>query len=144
MPVHDWTKVEAGVFHDFHHVWISSIRHALNSGALPPDYYATADQVAGPGNPAVLGLQAASRGQPPALPRRVRPRAAPGDVRRARRGGRRSPRHAPLSPTRRRREGATRSDVPSRVGGSTRPVARGARTASRVTPGRARGTIGAP
>jgi hypothetical protein len=57
MPVHDWTKVEAGVFHDFHHLWITSIRRALNSGVLPPDYYAMADQVAGPGNPDVLALQ---------------------------------------------------------------------------------------
>lgn len=57
MPVHDWTAVEVGVFHDFHHVWISSIRRALNSGLLPPDYYAMADQVAGPGNPDVLALQ---------------------------------------------------------------------------------------
>jgi hypothetical protein len=57
MPVHDWTKVDAGVFHDFHHEWIAAIKHALNHGILPPDYYAMADQVAGPGNPDVLGLQ---------------------------------------------------------------------------------------
>jgi hypothetical protein len=57
MPVHDWTLVEDGVFHDFHHVWITTIRHALNHGILPADYYAMADQVAGPGNPDVLGLQ---------------------------------------------------------------------------------------
>jgi hypothetical protein len=56
MPVHDWTGVEAGVFHDFHHLWITSIWHALNSGVLPSDYYAMADQVAGPGNPDVLTL----------------------------------------------------------------------------------------
>jgi hypothetical protein len=57
MPTHDWTKVNAGVFHDFHHVWITTIRNALNHGVLPADYYAMADQVAGPGNPDVLGLQ---------------------------------------------------------------------------------------
>ena len=57
MPVHDWTKVEDGVFHDFHHEWISRIKHALNNGVLPRDYYAMADQVAGPGIPDVLGLK---------------------------------------------------------------------------------------
>ncbi len=57
MPVHDWTRVVHGVFHDFHHEWIGAIKHALNHGILPADYYAMADQVAGPGNPDVLGLQ---------------------------------------------------------------------------------------
>jgi hypothetical protein len=22
MPIHDWTRVDAGIFHDFHHAWI--------------------------------------------------------------------------------------------------------------------------
>ena len=35
MPVHDWTRVDAGVFHDFHNVWIAFLRNALNSGVLP-------------------------------------------------------------------------------------------------------------
>ncbi len=26
MPVHDWTRVEAGIFHDFHHAWIEEIK----------------------------------------------------------------------------------------------------------------------
>lgn len=57
MPIHDWTKVDDGVFHDFHHEWISQVKHALNKGVLPSDYYAMADQVAGPGIPDVLGLK---------------------------------------------------------------------------------------
>lgn len=40
MPVHDWTRVEAGIFHDFHTVWIGQIRNALNEGLLPAGYYA--------------------------------------------------------------------------------------------------------
>ncbi len=40
MPVHDWTRVAAGIFHDFHHSWIEQIKVALNEGILPPDYYA--------------------------------------------------------------------------------------------------------
>lgn len=57
MPVHDWTIVDDGVFHDFHHEWISRLKHALNHGILPSDYYAMADQVAGPGIPDVLSLE---------------------------------------------------------------------------------------
>ena len=46
MPVHDWTKVNAGVFHDFHQRWIISIANSLNGGLLPRNYYAMAEQVA--------------------------------------------------------------------------------------------------
>jgi hypothetical protein len=47
MPVHDWTRVEAGIFHDFHTVWIGEIRSALNEGLLPKGYYALTEQHAG-------------------------------------------------------------------------------------------------
>jgi hypothetical protein len=42
MPVHDWTRVEAGIFHDFHTVWAVAIRNALNDGLLPKGYYVMA------------------------------------------------------------------------------------------------------
>ncbi|HYH63143.1 MAG TPA: DUF4058 family protein, partial [Urbifossiella sp.] len=61
MPVHDWAKVEAGVFHGFHHFWLTTITTALNAGILPEGYYALPDQVAGPGHPDVLGLQRRTR-----------------------------------------------------------------------------------
>ena len=38
MPVHDWTRVEAGIFHDFHNVWIGQLRNTLNEGLLPEGY----------------------------------------------------------------------------------------------------------
>jgi hypothetical protein len=47
MPVHDWTRVEAGIFHDFHVAWIPEIRKILNNGLLPQGYYALAEQHAG-------------------------------------------------------------------------------------------------
>src|SRR4051812_46803748 len=47
MPVHDWSRVDAGIFHHFHHSWIEEIKRALNSGVLPADYYALAEQGAG-------------------------------------------------------------------------------------------------
>jgi hypothetical protein len=57
MPIHDWSRVEAGIFHDFHHAWIEEIKRALNSGLLPEDYYALAEQYAGKFGPDVLTLQ---------------------------------------------------------------------------------------
>ena len=35
MPMHDWTKVYSGLFHDFHQGWSITIRNALNGGLLP-------------------------------------------------------------------------------------------------------------
>src|SRR5947208_5975720 len=64
MPVHDWTRVEAGIFHDFHHDWITEIKRALNRGLLPPDYYALAEQIAGGLGPDVLTLQGPTNGAP--------------------------------------------------------------------------------
>jgi hypothetical protein len=64
MPVHDWTRVEAGIFHDFHHSWIEEIKRALNAGLLPEDYYALAEQFAAGFGPDVLTLQGPSS-EPP-------------------------------------------------------------------------------
>lgn len=57
MSVHDWTRIYAGAFHDFHNEWYIAIKHALSRGLLPPDYYAMVDQIAGGLGPDVLALQ---------------------------------------------------------------------------------------
>ncbi len=57
MPIHDWTRVTAGTWHAFHLSWIAEIQLALNGGILPADYYAQAEQIAGPFGPDVLTLQ---------------------------------------------------------------------------------------
>ncbi len=44
MPIHDWTRVEAGTFHDFHNSWIIHLKEAMNAGRLPPDFYAMSEQ----------------------------------------------------------------------------------------------------
>ncbi|MFN0053142.1 MAG: DUF4058 family protein [Planctomycetales bacterium] len=62
MPIHDWTRVDAGVFHDFHHAWIEEIKRALNSGLLPPEFYALAEQHAAGFGPDVLALETARDG----------------------------------------------------------------------------------
>jgi hypothetical protein len=58
MSIHDWTRVEAGDFHDFHQCWVVAIRNALNDGLLPPGYMAMAEQVTGRPIPDVVTLQA--------------------------------------------------------------------------------------
>ncbi len=57
MPVHDWTRVDAGIFHDFHQRWIIAICNVLNGGLLPSDYYAMAEQVAEGPIPDVVTLE---------------------------------------------------------------------------------------
>src|SRR5437588_10672738 len=57
MPIHDWNRVQAGIFHHFHHDWITEIARALNSGILPEDHYALAEQQAAGFGPDVLTLQ---------------------------------------------------------------------------------------
>jgi hypothetical protein len=47
MPVHDWTRVGEGIFHDFHNAWVTELGNALNGGNLPPDYYALIEQHSG-------------------------------------------------------------------------------------------------
>lgn len=49
MPMHDWTLVDSGLYHDFHQSWAVEIKNALNSGVLPSEYLALVEQhVRGP------------------------------------------------------------------------------------------------
>ena len=47
MPLHDWTRVPAGLFHDFHQSWSIRIKDALNAGRLPEGVLALVEQRAG-------------------------------------------------------------------------------------------------
>lgn len=58
MQVHDWTRVEASTFHDFHTAWIIHLKEALNEGRLPAGYYAQAEQHLGRKIADVLTLHA--------------------------------------------------------------------------------------
>lgn len=57
MPIHDWTRVDAGILHALHHGWIEEIARALNRGVLPADYYALLEQHAAGFGPDVLTLE---------------------------------------------------------------------------------------
>ena len=66
MPVHDWTKVDAGTFHDFHTRWITHLTEALNGGLLPEGYYAMSEQYGGGIVADIMTLRAPLPPAPPA------------------------------------------------------------------------------
>src|SRR5271167_1865505 len=69
MPVHDWTRVSDGTFHDFHYSWVLEIKRALMRGLLPKGYYVMAEQFGGDlGAPDVLTLQEAGTKPEPDSP----------------------------------------------------------------------------
>jgi hypothetical protein len=67
MPTHDWTRVRPNRFHDFHQGWTIAIRNALNSGRLPPGYFAMVEQKADGAEPDVITLEL----NPPTSPAEV-------------------------------------------------------------------------
>lgn len=60
MPIHDWARVPASTFHDFHTAWITHLKEAMNGGALPSGYYAQAEQHMGRKIADVLTLHAST------------------------------------------------------------------------------------
>jgi hypothetical protein len=57
MPIHDWTRVDAGLFHAFHQSWTVRIQDALNAGVLPKSYYALVEQRTGGPEPDVIAVE---------------------------------------------------------------------------------------
>lgn len=57
MPMHDWSQVQAGIYHNFHYRWIAAIMDRLNSGLLPKGMIAMAEQIIGGPEPDVVTLQ---------------------------------------------------------------------------------------
>jgi hypothetical protein len=67
MPIHDWTRVDAGTFHAFHPAWVTHLSETMNGGLLPSGYYAMPEQHVGRSITDVLALHAgaaAGRGAP--------------------------------------------------------------------------------
>ena len=61
MPLHDWTRVPAGLFHHFHQDWSIEVARALNRGRLPKGLSALVEQRSGAWEPDVLAIE--SRGK---------------------------------------------------------------------------------
>ncbi|MCI0639042.1 MAG: DUF4058 family protein, partial [Gemmataceae bacterium] len=60
MPIHDWSKVPAGLFHHFHQHWSIEIATTLNRGRLPKGVSALVEQRAGPKETDVLAIESKS------------------------------------------------------------------------------------
>lgn len=56
MPMHDWMRVDAGIYHAFHSVWITEIHRALMK-LLPEEYYSLPEQQAAGFGPDILTLK---------------------------------------------------------------------------------------
>ena len=69
MPIHDWSRVEGGLFHHFHQRWSIALCDALNAGPLPKGYYALVEMRAAGVAPDVLTLHTAPHDDGPAPPR---------------------------------------------------------------------------
>ena len=65
MPIHDWTRVSFGTFHNFHQHWMVSLCDALNGGVLPEGYFAMTEQVVGRPEADVVALETDSDGDLP-------------------------------------------------------------------------------
>ena len=63
LSIHDWTRVDVGLFHAFHQRWIGALSDALNTGVLPSGYYALAEQSVWEPVPDILTLRPASMEQ---------------------------------------------------------------------------------
>jgi len=61
MPLHDWTRVPAGLYHDFHQSWSIRIKDALNAGRLPHGISALVEQRSGPLESDVLAIESRNR-----------------------------------------------------------------------------------
>lgn len=64
MPVHDWTRIPAGIFHDFHNTWLTHTSEALNGGLLPKNFYSLMEQHAGKRIPDALALNVRQPSEP--------------------------------------------------------------------------------
>ena len=64
MPMHDWTRVNAGLYHHFHQDWTTQIVRALNAGLLPPGFHAYIDLRIESVEPDVVALRQ-TNGTPP-------------------------------------------------------------------------------
>jgi hypothetical protein len=60
MALHDWSRVDAGTFHNFHLLWTADLCNRLNAGLLPESCYAMAEQHTGPYSPDAIALRTRS------------------------------------------------------------------------------------
>ncbi len=47
MPIHDWTRVSAEIWHCVHLSWVAELQKVFNEQLLPAEYYAQVERIAG-------------------------------------------------------------------------------------------------
>jgi hypothetical protein len=57
MPLHDWTKVNSGLYHHFHQVWAVEISRSMNRGRMPKNLTALVEQRSGSKEPDVVAIE---------------------------------------------------------------------------------------
>src|SRR6202044_2257622 len=57
----DWSRVPAGLFHDFHQSWSIRIKDGLNAGRLPRGVVALLEQRSGPRESDVLAVESRAK-----------------------------------------------------------------------------------
>jgi hypothetical protein len=62
--MHDWTKVKAGTYHNFHVLWMSTITNQLNAGLLPVGFFAMTEQIVGRPETDVVTLKTNPQAKP--------------------------------------------------------------------------------
>jgi hypothetical protein len=76
VPIHDWTRIDANVFHHFHQAWSLAISNALNGGLLPKGYAAFVEQRADGVEPDVIAVEGRGHQLTGGAVTATRPRAA--------------------------------------------------------------------
>jgi hypothetical protein len=61
MPIHDWARIPAGLFHHFHQDWSIEMARELNRGRLPKGLSALVEQRSGPLETAAIYADRANR-----------------------------------------------------------------------------------
>ncbi len=64
MPIHDWSRVNAGLFHHFHQRWAGDLCDSLNKARLPKGYYALVEQRSAGFVPDVITLESPNKPRP--------------------------------------------------------------------------------
>lgn len=54
-PLHDWTRVDVGIFLSFHGAWITHLTESFNQGGLPHTFYAASTAEGDEGGSAPAG-----------------------------------------------------------------------------------------
>ena len=68
MPIHNWKKTDARLFHHFHQSWSVNLAEGLNAGVLPDGLYALVEQKALGVEPDVLTLSSRPRHERTIMP----------------------------------------------------------------------------